>query len=479
MTAGEAGQDRTILKKGHRKDRVWQSLFLLREERDMAMENENDKSLIMSPFVPNLIPGTALYVCQEGKWTPLDSGEWPLVPFAYDTWVKEEVSWYDNSYIHAGLNPFMFFDVKGEDYLGLLSEISVSTFNNFPVGKARHTILCNEKGKLVLDGIVVRRSEDEFISMCLPDPAMLNRMMGDKYRFTSESTRCKRFFYQMCGPRSLEIVESAAEQDLHDIRFMYTKDTKIAGRDVFILRTGMAGTLGYEVHGKIEDALTVYSALLEAGKEYGVTQLGRLGYVNCHAEGSIPQVAEHFATPFDEPPVISGSLPRDSELIYRSPVDLGWEKMINFNHDFVGKDALQAELEGRHNTMVHLIWDKDDVLKVIATAFEAGGGCDVMDLVCDYDYIRNNGGIHIDAVYDGDRMIGASSGRMLSARTREMLSICTIDQDYAEEGKIVEVLWGNPGSRQMRIKARVLLFPYIKADRNEDFDVEKIPHPIF
>jgi len=441
------------------------------------MENE-DKKPTMSPFVPNLIPGTALYVCQEGKWAPLDNGEWPLLPFAYDTWVNEELSWYDSSYIHAGLNPFLFFDVKGEDYLKLLSEVSVSTFNDYPVGKARHTIICNDKGKLVLDGIVVRRAEDEFISMCLPPPDLLNRMTGNKYSFTCESTRCKRFFYQMCGPRSLEIAEAATRQDLHDIRFMYTKDAKIAGRDVFILRTGMAGTLGYEVHGKIEDALTVYDTLLEVGREYGITELGRLGYLNCHAEGSIPQVAEHFATPFDEMPVISGSLPRDSELVFRSPIDLGWEKMISFDHDFVGKEALKAELEGHHNTMVHLIWDKDDMLKIIASAFDPDGSCDILDLVCDYDYVRNNGGIHIDAVYDGDKMIGASSGRMLSSKTREMLSICTIDQDYAVEGKTVEVLWGNPGTWQMKIKAKVLLFPYIKEGRNEDFDVEKIPRPI-
>lgn len=442
------------------------------------MDN-NEKILKLSPYVPNTIPQNTLYVAPEGKWAPMDDNKWPLVPFIYDSWVKEEVSWHDNCYIHAGLNPFMFYEIEGKDYLNLLEEVSISTFRKFPVGKARHTILCNDKGKVVLDGIVVRRSEDKFISMCLPDPLILNQMVGNKYNFTSEDARCKRFFYQMCGPRSLEIVEAATKADQHDIKFMYAKDAQIAGKDVFVLRTGMAGTLGYEVHGKIEDALTVYNTLMEVGEEYGITQLGRYGYVNCHAEGSIPQIAEHFATPLDSMPVISGSLDRDSELIYRSPIDLGWEKMISFNHEFIGKEALKAELEGHHNSMVHLIWDKEDVLKVIATAFEAGNSCDILDLVGDYDHVRNNGGMHLDAVYDGDTIIGASSGRMLSAKTREMISVCTIDQDYAVEGKVVEVLWGNPDTRQMRIKARVMLFPYIKEGRNENFDVESIPHPKF
>jgi len=68
---------------------------------------------------------------------------------------------------------------------------------------------------------------------------------------------------------------------------------------------------------------------------------------------------------------------------------------------------------------------------------------------------------------------------MLSAKTREMLSICTIDQDCAVEGKEVEILWGRPGTRQMRIGAKVMLFPYIREGRNENFDVETIPHPMF
>ena len=104
---------------------------------------------------------------------------------------------------------------------------------------------------------------------------------------------------------------------------------------------------------------------------------------------------------------------------------------------------------------------------------------DYMDMVGDYDFKNNCSTIHMDAVYDGDKLIGASSDRMLSAKTREMISICTIDEDYAVEGKEVEVLWGNPGTYQMRIRAKVTLFPYIKEDRNDNIDIEKIPHPVF
>lgn len=120
-----------------------------------------------------------------------------------------------------------------------------------------------------------------------------------------------------------------------------------------------------------------------------------------------------------------------------------------------------------------------DTIKVQAAVMDPEKRVDYMDMVGDYDFKNNCSTIHMDAVYDGEKLIGASSDRMLSAKTREMISICTIDEDYAVEGKAVEVLWGNPGTCQMRIRAKVTLFPYIKEDRNDNIDIEKIPRPVF
>ena len=436
----------------------------------------------LSPYIPGTIPKNKVYVSSEGVWHPDSDGAWPLHPFAFDRWDVEDMSWHDTCSLHEGLNPFSMYKVHGKEFLDLLGVVSVNTFKVFPVGKSRHTIICDENGKIMLDGIVIRRSEEDFLATCFLDPNMLNQMAGNRFHFESSFAGETNFFFQMCGPNSLPIVEEATRQDLHDLKFMYTADAKIDGKDVFVLRTGMAGTLGYEVHGSIEDAHAVYQKLLDVGKKYGIQEIGRHGYINEHCEGSIFQIAEHFGVPFDtpqDPTIYTGSLPRDSELIYRSPFDCGWGNLVKFNHDFIGKEALMAEAARPHNTAVHLIWNKEDVLKVQAGVMDPDKRYDYMDMVCDYDYVRNCSGIHIDAVYDGDRMIGASSGRTLVAKTREMISICTIAEEYAVEGKEVEVLWGNPGTNQVRIRATVTLFPYIKEGRNENFDTETIPHPVF
>jgi glycine cleavage system aminomethyltransferase T len=400
----------------------------------------------------------------------------PTYPFEFTNWIDEELSWHDNCYIHAGLNPFPLFDIKGIDLLRLYNDVSVGTFDDFPIGKARHAVLCTEEGLFRDDGILVRRSEDEFISMCLPDPQALVKRTGKSYDFTSEYSGNSRFFFQLCGPRSLEIVEQACRADLHDLKFMHTANTQIDGHDVFILRTGMAGTLGYEVHGLFEDAVPIYSAIMAAGASFGIRELGRHAYRNAHTEGSIPQVGTHWFSVDNFFPIrTTGSLPRGHKLVHRSPIDLGWANLIKFDHDFIGRAALEAEAAGHHNEMVTLIWDLDDVAAIQKAVFDKDNPAEHMDMVEDYDPVGGNSTIRMDAVYDGERFIGASSGRMLSPKSREMISLCTIDQDYAVEGKMVEVLWGSPGTRQMRVKAIVSLFPYIKEGRNDSFDVEAIP----
>lgn len=442
------------------------------------MPHPNEKIIKFAPYVNNTIPNTAVFVSPEGLFAPMGDGTWPLHPFAFDKWTKENTSWYDTSYIHAGLNPFPRFIIHGNEFIPFLETISVNTFRNFPIGKARHTVLCNEKGKIVLDGIVMRTGEEDYMAFCMPDFNMINEQMGNPFTFDCKAVRDDYYFYQLCGPKSLEIVENAAKEDLHDIEFMYYKNATIAGHEVMILRTGMAGTLGYEVHGKIEDALDVYNELLRVGKDYGIQELGRIGYINAHCEGSIPQIAEHFCPDMDsygQSYVKSGSLDPDHELWVRSPFDLGWGNLVRFNHNFMGKEALMKEAESKAKAMVHLIWNRDDILKVVEASLDVEKQGDPIDMFCDYDFVRNCNGLHMDAVYDGEKFIGASSGRMTSAKTREMISLCTIDADYAVEGKEVEVLWGTPGTYQTRVRAKVMLFPYNKVDRNESFDLEKIP----
>ena len=73
--------------------------------------------------------------------------------------------------------------------------------------------------------------------------------------------------------------------------------------------------------------------------------------------------------------------------------------------------------------------------------------------------------------------IGISSGRVVSYYYNAMISLGFIEKKYAVEGTDLTLIWGTPGNPQMPIRVKVARYPYNKEFvRNQDVDVEKIPH---
>lgn len=75
----------------------------------------------------------------------------------------------------------------------------------------------------------------------------------------------------------------------------------------------------------------------------------------------------------------------------------------------------------------------------------------------------------------GDTVKGISSGRMFSVFYRAMISLCLIDLDCSAVGTEVQVLWGDPGANQRRIRARVSRFPFLDLPPNREIDVTALP----
>ena len=255
------------------------------------------------------------------------------------------------------------------------------------------------------------------------------------------------------------MAEAACKENLHDIKFLDWRDSSIDGRQVSVFRIGMAGTLAYEIHGRIEDAVPVYEALLAAGQEYGIVRLGRRAYRVVHTEGGFPQINYHF--PFAMRPgypeylrklsesgndvaplVFTGSAPDDIHSRLRNPVECGWSKLIRFDHDFVGRAALEKEVANPSRQMVMLEWDHHDVADVYLSQFDKERACSSMELVEDYNPYLGSSQFHDDLVVMGDKTVGISSGRMFSPYYREMISICAIDVAHSKLGTKVEIIWG-------------------------------------
>lgn len=453
------------------------------------MEDQSKIYFKHTPYVPFDKYNYTYIQSEGGALSPSSTGIFH--PYEYSGWEDECLSWHDNCYIHAGLNPTSTYRVKGPEALELFSDISVNSFKNFQIGRSKHTIMCDENGKIVQHGMVLRLAEDEFMTYWLwPYPEFI--MKKDGYDCEGERLTGQVFLYQLGGPRSLEIVEAAAGEDFHDVKFLGFKEGHIDGRKITVFRIGMCGTLAYEVHGAIEDAIPVYNTLLKAGEPFGIRRLGRNAYRVVHTEAGFPQINYHFPFAVREgfgefmmqkdiygsgPIVITGSaadLPYPQHL--RSPIELGWAHMVKFDHDFVGREALEKEMANPRRAMVTLEYNHEDVLDIYRSQFSKDGACTGMKWSEDFDFYKGSDNYHVDKVLSQDgNLIGLTSGRMFSPHYREMISLCSLDVAFAKLGTEVIILWGEMGTKQKKIRATVARFPYVDQNRNENVDTDTIP----
>ena len=340
-----------------------------------------------------------------------EGGKWGLHAYEYTGWRHETNACKESCYINDCLNPVAIFRIKGPDALNFLSDHCVNTFEGFPIGRGKHAICCNNQGLVISDGMLLRIGEDEFMTYWMM-PYLPYCLQKGGYDATGENLTGKMFLFQLCGPRALDIAQAATGEDLRDIKFLHHRMSSVNGRKVRILRVGMGGPLAYEFHGRIDDAIPVYSALIRAGEHFDLRKLGMRAYIMAHYEGSFPQYSSDFPYPMFEDEECSewlhetgigngqgyfggdttrftGSMGPDRRRRYRNPVELGWGGMIKFGHEFIGRAALEKIKANPRRKMATLVWNTEDIVDVYRSQFEAGEPYSPMDEPDDFHFLGN------------------------------------------------------------------------------------------
>lgn len=404
-------------------------------------------------------------------------------PSEYTGWIDESESWKTSAYIGDWSALPNKLVVKGPDAMRFFQDLSVNSFANFPVGRAKHSVQCTPQGHVLTEGLLMRLGEDELKFTGGP-------LFWAEYQFQKgdyDATLTQRgdddFIIQVQGPKSLEILERASQESHRDHGFMNVRPTTVAGHRVLVVRQGMSGELGYELHGDGAHAVAVHEALLAAGEEFGVRRLGARTKMVNHVEACFPTpLVDYMPAVGDDlefaqflmerAPELAymadykarGShVPSDPTALYRNPVELGWGKNIVFDHDFIGREALEAVVANPKRTMKTLVWAKEDVQDVHASLFRDGTPYEYMEMPrALFDYFA------IDSVRVDGQEVGVSTSRCYSYHFRDVISLCSIDLAFSETGQQVEVLWGSPGGPQKVIHATVAPAPYKRDNRRID-----------
>lgn len=430
------------------------------------------------------------------------------LPFEYTGAKYESLASKTSAWIGTVLNIISpIYDIKGPDAARFLNSICVNDFTTLDEKGIRHAVICNEKGQILTDGVVYKVADDTFRTYWL-NPPIDYFVQSSKMDVESVNVSGQEYFIQIAGEKSLEILEKACECDLHDIKFAKHRMTMIGDKEMRVLRLGMSGNLGYEVHGPMEDFEEVYAKIWEAGQSFCAKKQGFVAYnLMNHTEAGFPNINLHYPLPwFESDPGLAeycaanpdlswlnivrrlhGSVGDELEPRFVTPYDVGWGFLVNFNHEFTGKEALEEIARNPLRTIVTLEWNAEDVGEIFISQFKGKEvePCERIDPPTDWvvpDTLTGEPDRGI--IYRADKVLtdgewnGISSGRTVSYYYNRMISLGFIDPAYAEEGTELTLLWGTPGTPQKEIRVTVVRFPYLGDEfvRNEDRDVSTIPH---
>jgi vanillate/3-O-methylgallate O-demethylase len=397
----------------------------------------------------------------------------------YAGWRREQAAWHEAASISDVSHHMFDTTIEGADATRLLKAVSANNYENFAVGQAKQFVPVTSTGEIVTDGILLRVAEQRYLLTGIPAAQNWVKYHGEQgdydVEFATDPSSAFRggkdpwqFRYQVQGPRARALVETVFGGPLPPAKFFHTTPVTLDGMDFRALRHNMAGQDGYEFIGPWEHAAAVKDALLSAGGEFGLVHVGALAYASASVEsGWIPSPIPAIYT---DPGLagyrawlplfgIEGKRPlngsffsEDIEDYYVSPYDLGYGKSIAFNHDFIGREALEKARESHRRTKVTLVLDPADVSRVLGP---------------DHGYYLTYARHRVETP-DG-ALVGLTHQTATLDPAGTILALSLIDNEYATPGTEVTVVWGEhpgPGTDAdadlgfPRIRATVAPAPY-------------------
>jgi glycine cleavage system aminomethyltransferase T len=418
------------------------------------------------------------------------------VPAEFTNWRDEQRAWratavlFDQSYHMTDV----YF--QGRDVIRLLSELGVNSFQNFAPNKAKQFVPCNYDGYVIGDAILFYLEEHK-VSVVGRPPVMnwleFHAKTGgydvgverDERKVNNPMAR-RTYRYQLQGPNAMKILEKLHGGPLPQIKFFNMGEISIAGRKVRALKHGMSGEPGLEFWGPAEEGAEIRAAVVEAGREFGLKQSGYRAYSTSVLDaGWIPSPMPAIysgekmqpyrewlpADSFEATASLGGSFySNDIDDYYLTPWDLGYGSFVKFDHDFVGREALEKLADQPHRQKVTLAWNREDVVRAFASMLETGDRAKYMDIPASH-YAT----LPYDKVMNGGRCVGLSTYSGYSSNDRSWLSLAMVDAEQSRPGTEVTLIWGeeNGGSQkptveshvQMEIRAIVSPCPYAEVAR--------------
>ena len=165
--------------------------------------------------------------------------------------------------------------VKGPDAEKFTNYVITRDATKISPMRARYVILCNNKGGVLNDPILLRIAKDEFwFSLSDSDIGVYLQGVNSDNRFNVEIDEIDACPVQIQGPKSKALMNDLIgdQVDLDNMPFYGLAEAKVGGRSCVISQSGFSGEAGYEIYlrNATRYAEDMWNAVLDAGKKHNL-----------------------------------------------------------------------------------------------------------------------------------------------------------------------------------------------------------------
>ncbi|HJT52567.1 MAG TPA: aminomethyltransferase family protein [Candidatus Angelobacter sp.] len=389
--------------------------------------------------------GTAFHERTFALCSSLNYREWSgyYTVSSYEVHHEHEYNAIRNAAALIDITPLYKYMVEGKDATRLVNRVITRDINKVKPGQVIYCCWCDEQGKVIDDGTITRLEEAKY-RWTAADPSLRwFRQNGLNMDVQIEDISEKVAALALQGPTSGKLLKSVAEADIANLKYFRVTSGKIAGVPVDISRTGYTGDLGYEIWVPWNDAVKVWDALMEKGRQFDIHAAGMLALDVARIEAGLLLIEVDY---------ISSKKALIPSQTY-SPYELGFGRMVHLDKEnFVGKSALaQQSKAGVPRQLVGLEMDWVE----IEESYEKFG----LTPAAPAQASR----LHVP-VYLGSRQVGKATSTTWSPLLKKMIALASIDTAHAQPDAKLQMEITIEAMRR-KVTATVVKLPFFNPER--------------
>jgi aminomethyltransferase len=319
-------------------------------------------------------------------------------------------------------SPLYKYRFSGPDAECFLAGVLARDPRALPPGRAQYTLWCDDRGFVIEDGILLRRTPEEYLLTAAEPNLAYFRGLIVHQDVEIEEVSESYGVLAVQGPNSRVVLASNAPA-VEKLGYFDLVETKIGKVPVMISRTGYTGDLGYEVWVQAADAIAVWDAIWNAGQGRGIAPFGLTALYMARIEAGLVLLDVDFES----------SRFAWTDAHRTTPLELGFGWMFrdvaSTDRVFIGRDAIRREIATKSSRwrLMGLVLDWQD--------YDRHYGDAGLIPPKDHTPIQDEYYIYDDA----DRQLGWASSLMYSPQLQRHIALARVPLALAAPGSRVRL----------------------------------------